>query len=621
VICGGFAERIDVPLGAPLKGWADADAWFPNYDWEYDPLAAAAMLDAKFPEGTTPNPHYDAGFPGSAEFIRQYPAGHSKEGLDLDPLIFAIRTDDLRRMQAGNDVSALAKKHGLPVEDRPGPSAVLYPMVMDEFDYHLYTGGWNLGRFPTYAWGLWHSDNYFPSGSNYYTGYDCAGNHNWPIVDTLTEGIYYAGDYAEAVDNWKNFSLYHEANALNVPIFSAKSYWTYSTDMLGVVNMNGYGLENGWNFLNAYPDRTPGDTMVYAIKTAPNAMNIMYSSWYYDYQVHDRMHDGFGISIPPYDLSADQAGSLQDWTITTWNDGVDDLTRMTRYLRTDWNFTEPVTGAEQEQVNAWDYLFSMMYSYATDDGWNWDTVADIDHVLIPDDDTIDIHFTTLSYWNAYRGVPYIINKDVWLQSPLATHGAAETFTYGTDMMDTEIPVAAGPVVWVESVTLNGSPLPYSMSGWMWVRGAIHVMASLTNGDVVVIDYWGKGDALGYTPGNLPWQTIFEGAGPYYCTGFTPGPGGSAALKANRRYFQETPALGDIDFVSYWDTGSTPRAYAFRIDIFDVVAAAGAYGSSGATGTDTRYIAGADLAAPGCAIDIFDIVTITGKYNEEWGRYP
>ncbi|MCW3985230.1 MAG: ABC transporter substrate-binding protein, partial [Candidatus Bathyarchaeota archaeon] len=83
--CEGFAERIDQPIAAPYKGWRNESMWYPNYPYEYNPVAAAATLDAEgFLQGTTPNPYYDAAFPGSAEYIRVYPAGHSKAGQDLD---------------------------------------------------------------------------------------------------------------------------------------------------------------------------------------------------------------------------------------------------------------------------------------------------------------------------------------------------------------------------------------------------------------------------------------------------------------------------------------------------------------------------------------------------------
>jgi hypothetical protein len=73
---------------------------------------------------------------------------------------------------------------------------------------------------------------------------------------------------------------------------------------------------------------------------------------------------------------------------------------------------------------------------------------------------------------------------------------------------------------------------------------------------------------------------------------------------------ETPLLGAIDFIR------KPNG-CYEVDIYDVVIAAGAFGSSG-TGVPTpNWFPGVDVASPGGKIDIFDIVTITGHYGEAW----
>jgi hypothetical protein len=56
---------------------------------------------------------------------------------------------------------------------------------------------------------------------------------------------------------------------------------------------------------------------------------------------------------------------------------------------------------------------------------------------------------------------------------------------------------------------------------------------------------------------------------------------------------------------------------YKVDIFDVVVAASAYGSEGGGVPDLNWFAGADLAPGPAKIDIFDIVTITGKYGTEF----
>jgi len=84
---------------------------------------------------------------------------------------------------------------------------------------------------------------------------------------------------------------------------------------------------------------------------------------------------------------------------------------------------------------------------------------------------------------------------------------------------------------------------------------------------------------------------------------------------------ETPPLGEIDFVWKWESGPKPRNGSYKIDIYDIVIAAGAYGSQGTGVPDRNWFPGADVAPSGGQVDIYDIVTIAGKYGEEWGHTP
>jgi len=95
----------------------------------------------------------------------------------------------------------------------------------------------------------------------------------------------------------------------------------------------------------------------------------------------------------------------------------------------------------------------------------------------------------------------------------------------------------------------------------------------------------------------------------HATAFIPGLGSSLTLKKNPFYYMDTPILGEVDFIR-----KTNGCY--KVDIFDVVIAASAYGSSGTGVPDSRWIPGADAAPSGAQIDIFDIVTITSRYGQE-----
>ncbi len=189
-LCGGFVERIDQPLSACHSGWINESMWHPNYPYEFDPQASADLLDAAgFIQGSTNNPDYDPTFPGSAHKLRTYPSGHTKAGQILDQLDVVVRTDDFRRLQAGRQLIDNMRKHGIPVNPIEPISIVqIIEWVYDWRDYHIYTGGWSLGRFPSRtAYYLYHSSQYFLGSSNYVTGVDQNGDPNYPELDELLE--------------------------------------------------------------------------------------------------------------------------------------------------------------------------------------------------------------------------------------------------------------------------------------------------------------------------------------------------------------------------------------------------------------------------------------------------
>lgn len=271
-LLGGFAERIDQPVAAPLKGWANASLWYPYYPYEYDPEAAKAVLDSRFPEGATPNPYYDPLDPLSSQFLRQYPIDHpQKAGQDLDPLKFRVRSEHTARREAGCAVAGAMRSMGVPIDLPSGyySSALWWWWIYDRSDYHFYTGGWSVGRFPPLTlYGLFHSNNAFPGGSNYVTG-----NGTHPKLDELLYSCYYADSYNQAVSSCKLACGFMTEECVTVPLWSPRSYVCYSKRLQGIVNMEGRGPENDYTFMNAY--KTDGSPIRMGCIREPAAVNII----------------------------------------------------------------------------------------------------------------------------------------------------------------------------------------------------------------------------------------------------------------------------------------------------------------------------------------------------------
>jgi hypothetical protein len=616
-LLGGKATRIDQMVSAPYYGWANETMSYPYYPYEYSPAGAKAVLDTKFPEGTTTNPDYDSGDPLSSPYLRTYPADHpTKAGLDLDPLKCCIRTEHLARRESGRGVVVWLKKLGVPVLSVEGPSTVLYPIVMDEFDYHFYTGGWSTGRFPPITfYGLYHSINSFPGGSNYVTGssFPFVGDNatdprlyrTHPKLDALLYDCNYATSYSMAVSACKLAGGYMTEIAMNVPLWSVSSYWAWSTNLLGMVNQQGDDFECGYSFQNAY--KIDGSPIRCGTINYPNELNILYSSWVYDYNNLDRMNLYGGVDVPAYNVAADQAGFVTDWTTTTWNDtstipSGELKTLVQMDLRDDAYFCKPVTGLQGDNINASQLFFNAWLSFQVGDAWDSTSFIDLHHIDITGTYSYEIYFNTLSYWNTYYGQGAIRPIDTWLGvGPNFINQTVETFT-GFTGPDT-VGLAEG-AVWIDYVSMDATPLTM-FTDYNIVSGDLEVLTAQGPGTLEV-SYWyiATPTALtGTTPGSQPWETILEGAGQYYAVTFS-GLDTGLTLKRNPYYYAVTPPLGEIDFVKK-SSGN------YKIDIFDLVLAGGAFGSQGTGVPDSNWFAGADLAPNGGVIDIYDEVTITG----------
>ena len=601
-LLGGFAERIDQPVAAPLKGWANASLWYPYYPYEYDPEAAKAVLDSRFPEGATPNPYYDPLDPLSSQFLRQYPIDHpQKAGQDLDPLKFRVRSEHTARREAGCAVAGAMRSMGVPIDLPSGyySSALWWWWIYDRSDYHFYTGGWSVGRFPPLTlYGLFHSNNAFPGGSNYVTG-----NGTHPKLDELLYSCYYADSYNQAVSSCKLACGFMTEECVTVPLWSPRSYVCYSKRLQGIVNMEGRGPENDYTFMNAY--KTDGSPIRMGCIREPAAVNIIYSGWIYDYNTLDRMTLYGGVGFPPYNLAGDQASFVKDWETTTWNDGGANKTKVTQTYRSDGCFVKPASGDQGRNVNATHYYISAWYHYHAD-GWFSTGFADLHHIDITGEYTSEIYFDTLSYWNTYYAQGPLLPVDTWAEHPeLITKHNKTTVDPATPCF---IATAEDPV-WFTSVAFNNTMLTLG-TDYNIVKGQLYVYDALGSGTLEV-QYWAVGDPHGYTPGDLPWEIVFEGAGMYYATSFTPDVDGGITLKRNPFYYMETPLLGDVDFVR------KPNG-AYKVDIYDLALAAGAFSSQGTGTPSSNWFPGADLAPNGGVIDIFDEVTVTGvNWDKEY----
>jgi len=608
--CGGFADRIDQPMAYMHRGWRNQSYWYEDgtYPYECNLVQASAAFDAAgFVQGSDPNPDYDAGVPGSVPNLRIHP----DKGTTMNLLEVCCRSDDARRLEAGRALCDALRLVGVPVNQIEADSSVLYPKILDNFDYNVYTGGWSLGRFPgVSAFGLYHSSQYGSGQLNYVTGVGQNGDPNYPKLDELLEVARFPDNHTEAVSTTKNAMGYFTEECITIPLFSAKSFWAWSSDLLGVVNSDRFSPVNDYSLMNAY--KVDGSSIRVGLKTPPNAMNKYFSMWYYDFQCLDRMNLYTGLDVPPYDLSIDQAGYILNWTTSTYIDPDDSMekTVITQTYRDDAWFVEPVTGNQLEQINA-THLYASIWLEMQYGRWTYRTM-NIKTLRMKSPYTIEIYWRDRSYWNTYMSVS--LSSFNWLRKGTLSQMITEPLT--ADAVTGFVSCTA-PVFYVLSAESDGSPLAvgvdydiYTTTDLKYPYVDVRIINEEYLGANINITYLAVDDAFGYFPGGLPWQDAFEGAGMYYAVDFVPDFGGHLALKRNPFFFMETPPLGEINFHKKPDG-------CYKVDIFDVVMAVSAYGSQGISVPDAHWVPGADLAYPGGQIDIFDIITIASKYGTEW----
>ncbi|TET64068.1 hypothetical protein E3J49_05060, partial [Candidatus Bathyarchaeota archaeon] len=384
-ILEGAGELLNVPISLNSLSWWPECALPENYPWKYNETRAEEQLVL-------------AGFVDTDDDgIRNYPVGWPgrEAGQNMDPLVFYVRVED-ERLYAGRYLAGQLDLFGIPYNKIEATSDLCFPAVMDDQNYHIYTGGWSLTIYP---WLLYYGYSSFFL-SNYVTGRNESNMPNYPDYDVLARQVIYtdsiessrAAAQAAAELGWCEY-------VFNIPLWSPISFVAWRKTMTGVINKANWGLDNVYHFLKAY--NTVDSSIRMGTNSAPEALNPLYSTGYCDHVVLDRVYSGL-LNVNPYDLGIDQPGAAQDWEVGTWidpNPGAGEpaeKTKVTYYLRTDCGIVAP-NGTYVRNLNAHDLEFSCWYTYSFKE-WDYGSYENVHHSVVVDDYTIEYYFDDSRFW-------------------------------------------------------------------------------------------------------------------------------------------------------------------------------------------------------------------------------
>jgi len=427
-ILQGYAARLDVPLPPALATYIDSNVVYPNYPYEYNKVQARAELALA---GFT--------FDGSGK-INNWATAPGSTGASV---IFVARADDLQRADASAMLKAELDSLGIPLDWRLVDRSVSSPMVMVQFNYNIYSGGWSLSRDPDYLWSLYHSQFFYPNGANYEGFTDT-------LFDQYSEQIAGAPDLASAVIATKNAEDRLIDQVPTIPLWSAKSVFAYRKGIAGVVNAEGVGPNNGDTWFqsyktSAYTGHSPAGTIVYGTKSDIEGLNPITAQWFWDWEVMNRIYEGM-LGSDSYNLALDTNWHTESFSVGTWNypggignDGspmpAGPATKLTYVLKDGlkWHDGSDVTGD--------DIQFSLNY-HLLQQAWFYSNVFYTDHVDISPailGDTknrkIEVYENIQSVW-ALHWISFlpIVKKSIWQNVPNAYQydpiGQGTTIGYG-----------------------------------------------------------------------------------------------------------------------------------------------------------------------------------------------
>jgi peptide/nickel transport system substrate-binding protein len=402
----GFGEELPSPVPPVLTGWAneyltpanESKYWYYSYNV------------TKGYELLTTQGYYQGG-----DGFLHYPTTYDASVADkIVNCTLYIRQDDPYRKAAGEQIRDNLLWMNVSVFAPVVERSVCYDRVMVEYNYSLYTGGWNLGRDPDHLYDLYSGDiDTYPEPWSYnYPGFDNA-SYNAAVAQ-----VKFNSTLSVCVENAWLAQQYMAEQVGIIPMFSKKGVIAGSAWWDDVINgVGGIQQSYTWALLRAHHNSTPyGGTLNWGFKSNIQSLNPIIASWVWDWQILSNIYDGM-YGANPYDLSEDIASGLaQSWTVEPISlTGINGTTDGTAGLNVTFVMFENATWHDGEAVMADDvaYFYEFFQTIETPSRWV-PSVQNAARVTAKSDYVVEILLNTSGYFAFHFGAsPLVIPKHWW----------------------------------------------------------------------------------------------------------------------------------------------------------------------------------------------------------------
>lgn len=314
------------------------------------------------------------------------------------------RTDDEIRSFAGELLRDGLGAVGVRVKDNAGTYSSVTPHAWDDYDYHIYTGGWGWSTTPDMYYELFHSSkDIYPQtdGDNY-------NRYHRQAYDTLAEGFKFALTQASAKTSLDAAQVMVHDDVASIPLYTMsgkvahrKYYGDFPNEQQykglewqGFIDEQGYGYYGtfpGFSSINGHPaGYERGGTIRHGLIDPPAKIDPVDSESFYEAQIISKIYEPLIVGDPtnsanyiPWMCSSFEQG--------TWDKGGGNIaSKVTVTLLPNilWHDNVPLTPADVE--------FTYWYKRQAMSVMEYTSVKEYDHCEISGN-TIQIFFKQPSW--------------------------------------------------------------------------------------------------------------------------------------------------------------------------------------------------------------------------------